>query len=108
MSRITYYVPTSTHGGMVPVARFDEAYLKVSDHEAEIARLRAELEWLRSWLPPMEVLVSAVEQEFCSELTEASEPDHSKVSYPEEDCPITFGMIREARKAVDYAMGASA
>lgn len=78
------------------------------EKEREADALRAELEWLRSWLPPMEVLVSAVEEEFCSELTEASEPDHSKVSYPEEDCPITFGMIREARKAVDYAMGASA
>lgn len=104
----------------------DGDYVLHSDHEAEVARLRAEVEenekainvwrgrtqraeaeveWLRSWLPPMQVLVSAVEEEFCSELTEASEPDHSKVSYPEEDCPITFGMIRDARKAIDYAMG---
>lgn len=73
--------------------------------EQEVGRLRAELEWLHSWLPPMQVLVSAVEEQFCSELTEASEQDHSKVSYPEEDCPITFGMIRDARKAIDYAMG---
>lgn len=119
-----------------PTEDAEGSYVLHSDHEAEVARLRAELqnaakaaldavalscekereadalraelEWLRSWLPPMKVLVSAVEEEFCSELTEASEPDHSKVSYPEEDCPITFGMIREARKAVDYAMGASA
>lgn len=80
-------------------------YVLHSDHEAEVARLCAELEWLRSWLPPMQVLVSAVEEEFCSEETEIYEPDGSKVSYPEETCPITFGMIREARKAVDYAMG---
>lgn len=114
----------------------DGDYVLHSDHEAEVARLRAELnaatkagldaiamicekereadalraemEWLRSWLPPMLVLVSAVEEEFCCEETEASEPDHSKVSYPEETCPITFGMIREARKAIDYAMGESA
>ncbi|HEL7630562.1 TPA: hypothetical protein UL921_002393 [Stenotrophomonas maltophilia] len=83
-------------------------YALRADHEAEVARLRAEVELLRSWLPPMQVLVSAVEEEFCSEETEISEPDESKVSYPEETCPITFGMIREARKAVDYAMGASA
>lgn len=88
--------------------RADGQYVLHSDHEAEVARLRAEVEWIRSWLPAMKVLVSAVEEEFCSELTEASEPDNAKVSYPEEDCPITFGMIREARKAVDYAMGASA
>lgn len=80
-------------------------YVKFSDHAAEISRLRAEMEWLRSWLPPMQVLVSAVEEEFCSQETEVSEPDESKVSYPEETCPITFGMIREARKAIDYAMG---
>ncbi len=140
MSDMKYYASTSSHGGMVQVAKFEDAYVKVSDHEAEAARLRAEakglsqaltdalaceqdylreisdlraeadalrdeVEWLRSFLPPMAILVSAVEEEFCSELTEVSEPDHSKVSYPEEDCPITFGMIREARKAVDYAMG---
>ncbi|HED4875608.1 TPA: hypothetical protein R4K21_001396 [Stenotrophomonas maltophilia] len=102
-------------------------YLKrAHEAEAEVACLRAELnaatkagldaiaticekerevEWLRSWLPPMQVLVSAVEEEFCSQETEISEPDESKVSYPEEDCPITFGMIRDARKAIDYAMG---
>lgn len=39
-----YYVSTSSHGGMVQVAKFEDAYLKVSDHEAEIARLRAELQ----------------------------------------------------------------
>lgn len=38
-----YYVPTSSHGGMVQVAKFEDAYLKVSDHEAEVARLRAEI-----------------------------------------------------------------
>lgn len=86
----------------------DGRWVLHSDHEAEVARLRAEVEWLRSWLPPMQVLVSAVEEEFCSEETEIFEPDESKVSYPEETCHITFGMIREARKAVDYAMGASA
>lgn len=88
--------------------KYSAGLMKISDHEAEVARLRAEVEWLRSWLPPMQVLVSAVEEEFCSEETEISEPDESKVSYPEETCPITFGMIREARKAVDYAIGASA
>lgn len=87
---------------------FYEADQALAEKDAEIAHLRAEVEWIRSWLPAMKALVSAVEEEFCSELTEASEPDNSKVSYPEEDCPITFGMIREARKAVDYAMGASA
>lgn len=78
------------------------------EKEREADALRAEVEWLRSWLPPIQVLVSAVEEEFCSEETEISEPDESKVSYPEETCHITFGMIREARKAIDYAMGASA
>lgn len=39
-----YYVPTSSHGGMVQVAKFEDAYVKVSDHEAEVARLRADLE----------------------------------------------------------------
>lgn len=73
--------------------------------EQEVGRLRAELEWLHSWLPPMQVLVSAVEEEFCSQEAEISEPDESKVSYPEETCPITFGMIRAARRAIDYAMG---
>lgn len=43
-----------------------------------------------------------------AEIARAFDDAHCKVSYPEEDCPITFGMIREARKAVDYAMGASA
>lgn len=82
-----------------------DGFVRYSDHEAEVARLRAELEWLRSWLPSMQVLVSAVEEEFCSQETEISEPDESKVSYPEEDCPITFGMIRAARRAVDAAIG---
>lgn len=80
-------------------------WVRYEEHVVEVARLRAEVEWLRSWLPPMQVLVSAVEEEFCSEETEISESDESKVSYPEDDCPITFGMIRSARKAVDYASG---
>jgi hypothetical protein len=41
--------------------------------------------------------------EFCSEKTERMEPDDSKVSYPEETCHITFGMIRNARKALTGA-----
>lgn len=39
-----YYVSTSSHGGMVQVAKFEDAYVKLSDHEAEVARLRAELQ----------------------------------------------------------------
>lgn len=42
-----YYVPTSSHGGMVQVAKFDEAYVLFSDHEAEVARLRAEISALK-------------------------------------------------------------
>jgi len=52
-------------------------------------------------LAPLRALVAAVEEEFCCEGTEANEPDDSKVSYPEETCPITFGMIRAARRAID-------
>lgn len=44
MSDMKYYIPTSSHGGMIQVSKFDDAYVKVSDHEAEIARLRAELD----------------------------------------------------------------
>lgn len=51
-------------------------------------------------LEPMRTLVAAVEKEFCCEATEENEPDDSKVSYPEETCPITFGMIRAARRAI--------
>lgn len=51
-------------------------------------------------LEPMRTLVAAVEKEFCCDATEENEPDDSKVSYPEETCPITFGMIRAARRAI--------
>lgn len=50
---------------------------------------------------PLQTLVAAVEEEFCSPATEEMEPDESKVSWPEENCPITFGMIRAARRALD-------
>lgn len=45
-------------------------------------------------------LADATFAEFCSKKTERMEPDDSKVSYPEETCHITFGMIRNARKAL--------
>lgn len=46
------------------------------------------------------VLVDAVYAEYCCDGTEANEPDDSKVSYPEDKCNITFGMIRRARAAL--------
>ena len=48
-------------------------------------------------------LADATFDEFCSSKTERVEPDDAKVSYPEETCNITFGMIRNARKALTGA-----
>lgn len=50
---------------------------------------------------PFRRLVEGCEAEFTSTETEELEPDDSKVSYPEDRCSITFGMIRNARKALD-------
>lgn len=47
----------------------------------------------------IEPLVAASEAEYESEAT-ADDPDDGKVSYPEDQCSITFGMIRRARKAI--------
>ena len=46
-------------------------------------------------------LVEACEAEFCSPESEEFEPDDSALFYPEEDCKITFGMIRRARALID-------
>jgi hypothetical protein len=51
-------------------------------------------------LAAMRALVEAVWEEYCSDVTEQMEPDDSKVSYPEDRCHITFGMIRRAREAL--------
>jgi hypothetical protein len=63
---------------------------------AETAEARAErlAEALRE-------LADAVFAEFCGDETESMEPDDSKVSYPEDRCHITFGMIRRARAALE-------
>lgn len=45
-------------------------------------------------------LVEAVYATYCGPETEATEPDDSKVSFPEDQCHITFGMIRQARAAL--------
>lgn len=52
-------------------------------------------------LTPFRLLVEGCEAEFTGTETEELEPDDSKVSYPEDRCHITFGMIRNARKALD-------
>lgn len=44
-------------------------------------------------------LVEVCEAEFCGGQTD-TEPDNSKVAYPEDECPITFGHIRRARAAL--------
>ncbi|GEM_PF-2425258 len=51
-------------------------------------------------LTPFRLLVEGCEAEFTGAETEELEPDDSKVSYPEDRCHITFGMIRNARKAL--------
>lgn len=72
-----YYVSTSSHGGMVQVAKFEDAYVKVSDHEAEVARLRAEVEGLRmkasryDWIRRNAVLDGANGDQFDSEIDAA-------------------------------------
>ncbi len=52
-------------------------------------------------MTPFRLLVEGCEAEFTGAETEELEPDDSKVSYPEDRCHITFGMIRNARKALD-------
>jgi len=52
-------------------------------------------------LTPFRLLVEGCEAEYTSDVTERMEPDDSKVSVPEYLCSITFGMIRNARKALD-------
>lgn len=59
-------------------------------------------------LERLEVLTAACEAEFCGEGTEEMEPDDSKVSFPEDRCHITFGMIRQARAAIALAQGDAA
>ena len=71
-------------------------------HEEHDARKAAErrVGELEAALCP---LADATFDEFCSSRTEREAPDDAKVSYPEEDCHITFGMIRNARKALTGA-----
>lgn len=48
MTKIQRYIPTSSHGGMIPVeSTSDSTYIAYPDHAAEIARLRAEADALR-------------------------------------------------------------
>jgi hypothetical protein len=56
-------------------------------------------------LRPLEALVAAVEQEFMADPA-AGDPrwrDDEKVFGPDNECHITFGMIRNARKALSGA-----
>jgi hypothetical protein len=69
--------------------------LKKRAAEADAAERR--VEELEAVLRP---LADANFAEFCGEGTEANEPDDSKVSFPEDRCHITFGMIRRARAAL--------
>lgn len=55
---------------------------------------------LREALEACAPLVNAVFDEYCSDYTEENETDEQKVSYPEDRCYITFGMIRKARAAL--------
>ncbi len=43
MSDMKYYIPTSSHGGMMVAAKFEDAYVKVSDHEQAVAKLTDEV-----------------------------------------------------------------
>lgn len=100
----------------------------LTDHAATVAELRADRDsWrdqaeerIRNWHEEHDArkaaerrvgeleaallpLADATFDEFCSSRTEREAPDDAKVSYPEEDCHITFGMIRNARKALTGA-----
>ena len=74
-------------------AGIDELKRRADAAERRVGELEAAL------LP----LADATFDEFCSSKTERVEPDDAKVSYPEETCHITFGMIRNARKALTGA-----
>lgn len=66
--------------------------------QEQVEALQGEVSRLREALS---VLSEACFSEFCGKETEANEPDDSKVSFPEDRCHITFGMIRNARKALN-------
>ena len=74
---------------------------------ATVAELRAKADAAERRVRELEAallpLADATFDEFCSSRTEREAPDDAKVSYPEEDCHITFGMIRNARKALTGA-----
>lgn len=73
-----------------PKSALDALRGEVEAAERRVAELEAALR----------PLADATFAEFCDESTEEMEPDDSKVSYPEDRCHITFGMIRNALNAL--------
>lgn len=88
-------------GADAEAAEVDRRGKEINELRTALAASRAEVEGFD--FEAIRTLVKAVEDEFCSPETEEMEPDESKVSFPEEVCPITFGMIRAARRAIDAA-----
>ena len=70
--------------------RLIEENMRANAAERRVAELEAALR----------PLADATFAEFCDESTEEMEPDDAKVRYPEDTCEITFGMIRDAQKAL--------
>lgn len=64
---------------------------------ADYAALKAERDALAAENAALKVLADACSREYESPKTEACDDDE-KVAYPEEQCNITFGMIRSAAR----------